>query len=386
MRVKKLLSTILVITTLISAFSYSASASETNVDINQFDEVLMMSDKDYSSSIVYGTYYNSPTGINYTTITNSNTDYYNADVTKSFYAVNLTNLNVKDEYELKFSYGFRSSQTYKFSVSFLDSNNNILATIYEHNGFGIDDVDVKFTLQNIGAKSNSVKLYIQWIVPKQYHSPFTYLISEIEFINLDDNSNFFDGIFGTIKHIFISIVGGECSDGDYESVGLFGKLKEGFTNLGNTIGTFFSDFKQNWDIGIQAIKDKIEDIKNSINSMFIALGDKIGEFFTMLKNYLLYFQHPVTVNSDGVPIGKDGKPVYVNPFSSKLKQVTDKINEWLSSLEDFVNSLDVTKLGIISYLDTFSGIFTSFSNKAPLFTIIITFGLLLIVIKKVVGR
>ena len=106
----------------------------------------------------------------------------------------------------------------------------------------------------------------------------------------------------------------------------------------------------------------------------------------MLKNYLLYFQHPVTLDKDGVPIGADDKPVYTNPFASKIEQFKETVNGWLQQIKDFVAQIDNSAESVSSYIENGSSIVSGVLTAVPILTAVLTFALVLLVVRKVVGR
>lgn len=167
-----------------------------------------------------------------------------------------------------------------------------------------------------------------------------------------------------------------------DNPGWLGKILEKFTALGDRIGSFFTNLSDN----ISDLKDNLTEKFNNLKQWFIDLGDSIGEFFEMLKNYLLYFQHPVTLDKDGVPVGADGKPVYTNPFASKIEQFEETVNGWLQQIKYFVAQIDDSGASVSSYIKNGSSIVSGVLTAVPILTAVLTFALVLLVVRKVVGR
>lgn len=182
-----------------------------------------------------------------------------------------------------------------------------------------------------------------------------------------------------------------------DNPGWLAKIFEKISALGDRIGSFFTDLKDNISEFFNSLGDRISgfftDLKdnltekfNNLKQWFIDLGDSIGEFFEMLKNYLLYFQNPVTLDKDGVPIGADGKPVYTNPFASKIEQFKETVNGWLQQIKDFVAQIDNSGAAVSSYIENGSSIVSGVLTAVPILTAVLTFALVLLVVRKVVGR
>lgn len=299
-------------------------------------------------------------------------------------ALKLENLSLKTEYNIKVS--FFTSQEYTFAVALNPGNGGESIILFTQDGKNneIIDCNINFTLSELGLSSNNnLELVLFVIQNAEILGMSYYNFSDIVLTDLDDNSQFFDGIWGTIKHIFIAIVGGECSDGDFQSVGLFGKLAEGFSALGNKVSQLFTDFKNSWTAGINALKDKIE----SIQQWFVELGEKIADGFDYIVDMILYFEHPVEKNADGVPINTDtGQPVYTNPFKSVWEDIESKLNEWIAKISDFIDSMESARDNVISYMDTGKQLIDGVISGVPILGALFIFVAGFYVIRKVVGQ
>ncbi len=263
--IKHLISLVLVFVLILNFSILSYASNDTTIDLSSATINMHRGSQDFSSTSVNQKVTHVVSGQSYVfnEIYNTNSDYYASGQAKYVVAIAIGDLDLKTQYQVKFDYMMNANIQYNVSMSVTD-NNSFSADILSNdiNGYGLRHVDVKFTLNNSNIVSNNgLYLYIILTIPQQFAYNWHFLITDIQFIDLDDNSNFFDGILGTIKHIFIAIVGGECSDGDYSSVGLFGKLKEGFTNLGNKIGTFFTDL---WDNKLKPFFSNITDYFNQL--------------------------------------------------------------------------------------------------------------------------
>ena len=66
--------------------------------------------------------------------------------------------------------------------------------------------------------------------------------------------------------------------------------------------------------------------------------------------------------------------------------IISQITEWTDSVKEFTNGIDDKSKDVNSYLDTFSSSFNKLSSGIPIIGAFVAFALLMIVIKKVVGR
>lgn len=171
-----------------------------------------------------------------------------------------------------------------------------------------------------------------------------------------------------------------------DNPGWLGKILQNFTNLGDRISSFFSGLTDSISGFFSDLKQSIVNQFNNVKQWFIDLGEDIKGFFTSLKNYLLYFEDPVTLDPNGVPIGADGKPVYTNPFASKMDEFKQTISDWLIQIKDFIKQIGASGSSMSSYMENGSTIVTGVLSSAPVLTTVLAFALVLLVVRKVVGR
>lgn len=263
--IKHLFSIVLVIVLVFSFNVFSYASNDTSIDLSNATINMHRGSVDYSSTVVNRKVTQVFGGQSYVfnEIYNTNSDYYKTGEVKYVVAISIGDLDLKTQYQVKFQFHMNANISYNLSMALTD-NSSFNADVYSKdvNAVGVNSVDVKFTLDNSNVvTNNNLYLYLILTVPQNFSYNWHFFITDIEFKDLDDNSNFFDGIIGTVKHILIAIVGGECSDGDYSSVGLFGKLKEGLTNLGNKIGSFFTDL---WDNKLKPFFGNVSDWFNQL--------------------------------------------------------------------------------------------------------------------------
>lgn len=107
-------------------------------------------------------------------------------------------------------------------------------------------------------------------------------------------------------------------------------------------------------------------------------------FFETLKNNILYFQSPVTLNSDGILVDVNGEPVYVNPFGEVT--FADTIKGWADDLLEFSSSIDDSADTVSEWLSTMSNIINKMLKRIPILSGLLIFAVVFIVVRKVVGR
>lgn len=392
---KKMISVLLVVISLLSFCSFSSFAEDPGLDVNAFG---------YTASYV------APGAPSSTDITNEITkqipssgdvvrfDFPTLNTTPGVAATTYMTLNLLDgfvirpdhEYTMSFMFGNRMQVRSKLDVYVIIYNSNGSQygskAVYSFDGScanSTQTADFNFKIKSSELPDGyrtSLKLVYQsfWTntsnaVPERF-----YISRYISVVDNDDNTGLLQQIISAIKAIPSNI-------------------SNFFSNLGDRIGGFFAEIKQrmidsynglvyNLSQFKDGVKQWFKDLGDRIHQFFVDLGNDIGEFFTMLKNYLLYFQHPVTVNSDGVLIGADGKPVYTNPFNSAIDKVETTVNGWITTIKNFCNSIDENANSVSEWLTTGSSLIQKVIVAVPILAVLVGFGTALIVIRKVVGR
>ena len=182
-----------------------------------------------------------------------------------------------------------------------------------------------------------------------------------------------------------------------DNPGWLGKVINAIKNIPQSIGNFFSSLSENMKNWFAEQNQKIQDFNDSVGQMFtdlgkdikqkfVDLGDNIKSFFTTLKNYLLYFQDPVTLNSNGVLVDKYGNPVYTNPFDGPIEKIQNTCDEWILNINDFLNDIDASRIQVKGYLDNGSSLVNGVLSAVPILNICLIFAAGFFVIRKVVGR
>lgn len=138
---------------------------------------------------------------------------------------------------------------------------------------------------------------------------------------------------------------------------LISDIKDWFSNLIDSMGNFFTE------------------LANKISGFFTELGDKIGGFFTTLWNKIWWGN-------------EEGESEYQPPdVGSKFDEVITSLNDWLSQLKGFSDTVDSQGDEVAVYISTGSDFATKFLTYAPApILIFLTFGIVFVVVRKVVGR
>lgn len=384
---KKIISIALAVLCLLSCCSFSCFAADDTG--NQFYDVLAMSPQMYSVTTdgTVSTSYTSTmqtrqetvNGIDYVGFNNTNRNYYAQGRIKSVIMTDYISISPDKQYSMRFSHNMNYSSPYNITVYVVVYSGGSIKNvpIYEETFNGsspswanISDFSFKIPSSTLGT-SYKCRLYIEHSVGAPYSygydsgTPWQFIQRYIEVV--DDDVSWLVKILNAIKAIPSNISGF-------------------FTTLGNRISGFFdtvntkiNDFKNN-------VSSWFSDLKETIKQKFVDLGNDIGEFFEKLKNYLLYFQHPVTTNSDGVLIGVDGKPVYTNPFESALQKVEDTVYDWLGKISNFLDSMEQSRVDVSGYLENGSTLVNGVLKASPALAVCLTFAVGFFVIRKVVGR
>lgn len=126
---------------------------------------------------------------------------------------------------------------------------------------------------------------------------------------------------------------------------------------------------------ISDIKDWFSNLIESMGNFFTESVNKIGDFFTKLWNKIWWGNEA-------------GESEYEPPdVGSKFDDVIDSLNDWLSQLKGFSDTVNNQGDEVAGYISTGSNAVTKFLTYAPApILIFLTFGVVFVVVRKVVGR
>lgn len=149
---------------------------------------------------------------------------------------------------------------------------------------------------------------------------------------------------------------------------LISDIKDWFSNLIESMGNFFTELANK-------IGSFFTELGNKIGGFFTDLANKIGDFFTKLWNKIWWGNEA-------------GESEYEPPdVSSKFDEVIASLNDWLSQLKGLSDSIGSQGDEVAGYLSTGSNFINTFLSVAPApILIFLSFGVIFVVVRKVVGR
>lgn len=142
------------------------------------------------------------------------------------------------------------------------------------------------------------------------------------------------------------------------------KLSDGFSNLTNNISTFFSNLTNNLKTWFENIGD-----------WFVDLGDNIAGFFEKLWNRIWWGN-------------ENGESEYQKPvINNKLTDILATLNDYQQKLKDTIDTIGSSADEISTYITTGTSFVNGVINVAGGgITALIVFGMVFILVRKVVGR
>ena len=142
------------------------------------------------------------------------------------------------------------------------------------------------------------------------------------------------------------------------------KLTDGFTNLTNNIRDFFTNLGNN-------LKDWFDDV----GQWFTDIGDRIGEFFTSIWNKIWYGN-------------EKGESEYQKPvINNKFNDILETLTEYQEQLKGTISTISASADSVSAYISTGTQLVNGVINVAGAgFTALIVFGMVFVLVRKVVGR
>lgn len=152
---------------------------------------------------------------------------------------------------------------------------------------------------------------------------------------------------------------------------IFNSLKE----LPNKIQSFFTDLKDNISAWFDDVGNWFVELGDKIKGFFSELSDNISGFFEKLWNKIWWGN-------------ENGESEYEPPtFSSGLTEILDKIDEYITSLEDTQTEIDNAKNNIVGYVEQGTSVINSVFGVFPTaLTALVLFAIAFLFARKVVGR
>lgn len=326
----------------------------------------------------------------------------------TYYFYEIEGLRMRDEYEFSFTYMSNNLYTYDISACLfvLTAGGSIVQPVSVITTISsptynstYQTYNCRFIPEQLVTVSSGYRLAIGFYFNGANSSSTSSsndrcYIKDISLVNLDSNEGFFNAITNALGYLHLML------EEKFNSLSSWlTNVKDGIVNKLGTVQTAITnaiDNIQTWLNTVKtAITDKLEAVKtgiqNTLNTVKTAITDKlenvkiaIGDFFTMLKNYLLYFKHPVTLNNEGVPVDSQGNPVYMNPF--KEPDIFETLDEWVENIQNSKETTEEAAEEGLEHISGVMGIITTLFTRVPFLTIFFGFILAVVIIKKVTGR
>ena len=155
----------------------------------------------------------------------------------------------------------------------------------------------------------------------------------------------------------------------------FSNIGKWFTDLGNNIKTWFTNLTNNLKTWFDNVGNWITDFSQTVKDRFTYLFSAVDDWFQHLIN-MIYWGNP------------EGSLTYVKPvFKSGLTDVIKKLDEYCDSLDDTLGQIDNSKNVASDYIKQGTGVINDVLGVMPSAVIVlITFGIVFIFSRKVVGR
>ncbi len=193
---------------------------------------------------------------------------------------------------------------------------------------------------------------IEYVYASGGDLPFAFSIDKLTAVTDSVSNNFFGNILSWLKNILDSIKNLPSSIGSFIT-SLGDKISGFFTNLTNNLKTWF----------------------DNIGKWFTDLGNNIKSWFNALFNKLWWGN-------------ENGESEYTPPvFSSGLMDVLDTIAEYCDSLDNTLAQIENASSSASEYINQGTSVINSVLGVLPSAVIVlITFGIVFIFSRKVVGR
>lgn len=208
-----------------------------------------------------------------------------------------------------------------------------------------------------------------------------FALSDLYVSLIDPETSLLSGITDFLRSIWEAVTGLPNAIGNMFS-SLTGQLKtwfddigKSFTELGNSISGFFTNLINNIKTQFTNITNNLKTWFDNIGKWFTELGNDISDWFNKLFNKLWWGN-------------ENGESEYQPPvFSSGLTDVIKKLDEYCDSLDDTLAQIDNSSDVASDYIKQGTGVINDVMGVLPSAALVlITFGIVFIFSRKVVGR
>ena len=184
---------------------------------------------------------------------------------------------------------------------------------------------------------------------------------------LNKLSSFFSSLFEKLTSGFDNIGNWFSQLGD--------KIKSFFSDLTDSIKSFFSELGNNLKEWFSNIGDWFAELGNNIKQWFVDIGDRIGGFFTTLWNRIWWGN-------------ENGESEYDPPvIDNKLNDILDTLDDYQIQLKGTIDTIGSAADSVSSYISTGTELVNGIIGVAGAgFTALIVFGIVFVLVRKVVGR
>ncbi|MCH5320864.1 MAG: hypothetical protein J1E36_03830 [Eubacterium sp.] len=237
-----------------------------------------------------------------------------------------------------------------------DLTNNFNASYtFEHSGYVVSYLTIGFNNKN-SAQGTYYK--------------FTSLSAEIQ----TEQTGFFNSVKNFFQQLFEKLTSGFDNIGNWFSQ-LGDKIRSFFSDLTNSIKSFFSELGNNLKEWFSNIGDWFAELGNNIKQWFVDIGDRIGGFFTTLWNRIWWGN-------------ENGESEYEPPvIDNKLNDILDTLDDYQFQLKGTIDTIGSAADSVSSYISTGTELVNGIINVAGAgFTALIVFGIVFVLVRKVVGR
>lgn len=178
-----------------------------------------------------------------------------------------------------------------------------------------------------------------------------------------EESNFFENVGQWFKELFQKI----------KDLGT--DIKNGFTSVVNSIGSWFGDLFNKLQGWFDDVGQWFSDLGNNIKQWFSDLTNDIGDFFNKLWNKIWWGN-------------ENGESDYQKPvINNKLNDILAKLEEYQQQLKNAIDKIGSSATEISQYIKTGTQFVNGVVGVAGVgFTALITFGIVFVLVRKVVGR
>lgn len=175
------------------------------------------------------------------------------------------------------------------------------------------------------------------------------------------------GFFNSVKEFFQELF--EKLTSAFDNIGAW------FSELGDKIKSFFTDLTDNIKSFFSDLSGNLKEWFNNIGDWFTEIGDKISGFFEKLWNRIWWGN-------------ENGESEYQKPvIDNKLNDILDTLDDYQLQLKNTIDTIGSSADEVSTYISTGTQLVNGVIGVAGVgFTALIVFGIVFVLVRKVVGR